>query len=69
LTREVHQRNLFRLRWGHALTCADYKNVLKDRPLGEVASEFNRYGSTPVDREDEELRALPVSDTKVTPTT
>jgi len=38
-----------------------HKIVFQHRPLGEVAAEFNRYGNTPVEIEDEELRALPVS--------
>ena len=46
---------------GQALAWAEHKIVFKHRPLGEVASEFNRYGSIPVDIEDPELRALPVS--------
>jgi transmembrane sensor len=46
---------------GDALAWAEHKIVFKHRPLGEVASEFNRYGSTPVDIEDADLRALPVS--------
>jgi len=46
---------------GQALAWAEHKIVFKHRPLGEVASEFNRYGSIPVDIEDEALRALPVS--------
>jgi transmembrane sensor len=31
------------------------------RPLGEVADEFNRYSSVPLEIEDDALRALPVS--------
>ena len=46
---------------GQALAWAEHKIVFKHRPLGEVASEFNRYGSIPVDIEDADLRALPVS--------
>jgi len=46
---------------GQALAWAEHKIVFKHRPLGEVASEFNRYGSIPVDIEDAELLALPVS--------
>lgn len=38
-----------------------HKIVFEHRPLGEVAAEFNRYGSIPVEIEDAELRALPVS--------
>jgi transmembrane sensor len=46
---------------GQALAWAEHKIVFKHRPLGEVAGEFNRYGNIPVDIEDAELRALPVS--------
>ena len=38
-----------------------HKLVFEHRPLGEVAAEFNRYGSVPVEIEDEVLRTLPVS--------
>jgi transmembrane sensor len=38
-----------------------HKIVFEHRPLGEVAAEFNRYGSIPVEIEDAALRALPVS--------
>jgi transmembrane sensor len=38
-----------------------HKIDFQHRPLGEVAAEFNRYGKIPVEIEDEELRALPVS--------
>ena len=38
-----------------------HKIVFEHRPLGEVAAEFNRYGSIQVAIEDAELRALPVS--------
>jgi transmembrane sensor len=31
------------------------------RPLGEVADEFNRYGSIPIEIDDAALRALPIS--------
>ena len=40
-----------------------HKIVFKRRPLGEVAAEFNRYGSIPVEIDDAELRLLPVSGT------
>jgi transmembrane sensor len=40
---------------------AEHKIVFEHRPLGEVAAEFNRYGSIPVEIEDADLRALPVS--------
>jgi transmembrane sensor len=35
--------------------------VFEDRPLGEVATEFSRYGNRPVDIEDAALRELRVS--------
>jgi transmembrane sensor len=38
-----------------------HKVAFEHRPLGEVAAEFNRYGSIPVQIDDEELRMLPVS--------
>jgi transmembrane sensor len=38
-----------------------HKIVFEHRPLGEVTAEFNRYGKTPVEIEDEELQALPVT--------
>jgi transmembrane sensor len=38
-----------------------HKIVFDHRPLGEVAAEFNRYGSIPVEVEDATLRAIPVS--------
>jgi transmembrane sensor len=44
-----------------ALAWAEHKIVFKHRALGEVAAEFNRYGSIPVEIEDAALRALPVS--------
>ena len=44
-----------------ALAWSQHKIVFEHRPLGEVAAEFNRYGSIPVELEDPELRSLPVS--------
>jgi transmembrane sensor len=44
-----------------ALAWLQHKIVFEHRPLGEVAAEFNRYGSIPVEIDDEELRVLPVS--------
>jgi transmembrane sensor len=38
-----------------------HRIVFQHRPLGEVAVEFNRYGSVPVEIEDADLRALLVS--------
>ena len=43
------------------LAWLQHKIVFEHRPLGEVAAEFNRYGSIPVEIDDEELRVLPVS--------
>jgi transmembrane sensor len=39
----------------------EHKINFQHRPLGEVAEEFNRYGSVPVQIEDKKLRALRVS--------
>jgi transmembrane sensor len=44
-----------------ALAWSQHKIVFEHRPLGEVAAEFNRYGSIPVEIDDEELRMLAVS--------
>ena len=44
-----------------AVPSIQHKIVFEHRPLGEVAAEFNRYGSLPVKIDDEELRVLPVS--------
>jgi len=38
-----------------------HKIVFEHRPLGDVTAEFNRYGKIPVEIDDEELRALPVT--------
>lgn len=35
--------------------------AFEGRPLGEVAAEFNRYGSVPMEIDDPSLRAVPVS--------
>ena len=32
-----------------------------ERPLGEVAEEFNRYGAVPIIVQSERLRELPIS--------
>ena len=37
------------------------KIAFEQRPLGEVADEFNRYGSVPIEIDDAVLRALPIS--------
>jgi transmembrane sensor len=38
-----------------------HKIAFERRPLGEVAEEFNRYGSIPIRIEDAALRALPIT--------
>jgi transmembrane sensor len=43
--------------WQHS------KIAFERRPLGEVADEFNRYGSIPIEIDDAALRALPISGT------
>ena len=35
--------------------------AFEQRPLGEVAEEFNRYGSIPIEIDDAALRLLPIS--------
>jgi Sigma-70 region 2 len=35
--------------------------AFEQRPLGEVADEFNRYASSPIEIDDAALRALPIS--------
>jgi transmembrane sensor len=37
------------------------KIAFEQRPLAEVADEFNRYGSIPIEIDDPALRALPIS--------
>jgi transmembrane sensor len=37
------------------------KIAFEQRPLGEVADEFNRYGSIPIEIDDAALRVLPIS--------
>ena len=44
-----------------AVAWAEHRILFKQRPLGEVAAEFNRYGRIPVEIEDPTLRALPVT--------
>jgi transmembrane sensor len=44
-----------------AVAWAEHRILFKQRPLGEVAAEFNRYGRVPVEIEDSTLRALPVT--------
>jgi len=44
-----------------AIAWAEHRIVFRQRPLGEVAAEFNRYGRVPVEIEDATLRALPVT--------
>jgi transmembrane sensor len=38
-----------------------HKIAFDQRPLGEVADEFNRYVSIPIEIDDPALRALPIS--------
>jgi len=35
--------------------------AFRDRPLGEVADEFNRYGLSVIEIDDPDLRAMPIS--------
>jgi transmembrane sensor len=44
-----------------ALAWVQHRIVFENRPLGEVAEDFNRYASVPLVIEDAELRALPIS--------
>jgi transmembrane sensor len=44
-----------------AIAWAEHRIVFRQRPLGEVAAEFNRYGRVPVEIEDSTLRSLPVT--------
>lgn len=44
-----------------AVAWLQQKIAFEQRPLGEVADEFNRYGSTRIEVEDATLRALPIS--------
>jgi transmembrane sensor len=44
-----------------ALAWQQRKIAFEQRPLGEVADEFNRYGSVPIEIDDAALRALPIS--------
>lgn len=44
-----------------AVAWTEHQIVFRQRPLGEVAAEFNRYGRVPVAIEDPALRALPVT--------
>jgi len=44
-----------------ALSWREHKIAFERRPLGEVAEEFNRYGSIPIQIQDDALRALPIS--------
>ena len=45
----------------HALAWLQREIAFEQRPLGEVADEFNRYGSIPIEIDDAALRALPIS--------
>jgi transmembrane sensor len=44
-----------------AVAWLQQKIAFEQRPLGEVADEFNRYGSIPIEIDDAALRALPIS--------
>ena len=44
-----------------AVAWLQQKIAFEQRPLGEVADEFNRYGSIPIEIEDAALRALPIT--------
>ena len=44
-----------------ALAWLERKIAFENRPLGEVAEEFNRYGRIPIEIEDQEMRSLPIS--------
>lgn len=44
-----------------ALAWLQHKIAFENRPLGEIADEFNRYAGVPLEIDDPALRALPVS--------
>jgi len=44
-----------------AVAWLQQKIAFEQRPLGEVADEFNRYGAIPVEIHDAALRALPIT--------
>jgi len=44
-----------------ALAWLERQIAFENRPLGEVAEEFNRYGGVAIEVEDQDLRALPIS--------
>ncbi len=44
-----------------ALAWLERKIAFENRPLGEVAEEFNRYGRIPLEIQDPEMRTLPIS--------
>ena len=44
-----------------AVAWLQQKIAFEQRPLGEVADEFNRYGSIPIEIQDAALRALPIT--------
>ncbi len=44
-----------------ALAWLERKIAFENRPLGEVAEEFNRYGRIPIEIQDQEMRSLPIS--------
>jgi transmembrane sensor len=43
------------------LAWLQHEIAFEQRPLGEVADEFNRYGPIPIEIDDAALRALPIS--------
>jgi transmembrane sensor len=46
---------------GQVLAWLQHRIAFELRPLGDVADEFNRYGSLPLEIPDPELRALRIS--------
>jgi transmembrane sensor len=44
-----------------ALAWLQRRIAFENRPLGEVAEEFNRYGRTAIEIKDLELRSLPIT--------
>jgi transmembrane sensor len=52
---------LLRVNPQQAFGWLEHKIIFEHRPLAEVAKEFNRYARVPIDVEDSELGALPIS--------
>lgn len=44
-----------------SIAWVQHQIVARAQPLGEVVAEFNRYATTPIEIEEPELRALPIS--------